>query len=128
MTSLVGAQEGTTGAGGDRTHALGDRLDGAAWGLLFLLLGAMALPSGTTEYAAVAAAGALLVGLNGLRAIAHIEIGWLSVVLGTTALIAGVGALAGIRIDDVALFFALIGVVLIGGAIAGPRVRPPSAG
>lgn len=103
------------------THGIGisldRRLDGIGNGLLFLLVGALVLPSGLAEYAAVAGVGALLIGLNALRSLAGIPVRWFSIVVGTVALVAGVAAIAGVRIDAFALFFIALGVVTIGRAV-----------
>ncbi len=122
MTTVDGAKldAGTAPAKRDREAGLEDRLETVAWGFLFLLFGAWALPGGQPQYLAVAGAGALLVGVNVVRAFAGVAVGWFSLVLGTTAFVAGLGALGGVRIDDVALFFALIGVVLVAGAVLRP--------
>lgn len=42
-------------------------LDDVGWGLLFLAFAAVALPRGETEYAAIAAVGAGMLVLNGIR-------------------------------------------------------------
>src|SRR3990172_7414230 len=102
-------------------RSLEDRLDDIAWGLLFLLLAALALPSGTVEYAAVAAVGALMLGLNVARHAAGVRVRWFSMVLGFVALVAGVGAMGGAKIDVFALTFAVLGVVSIVGAIIRSR-------
>jgi hypothetical protein len=102
-------------------RTLEDRLDDVGWGLLFLLFAALALPKGMAEYASVAGVGALMLGLNVARRAAGVRVGWFSIVLGAVALIAGAGAIAGLEIHAFALFFALLGVVLIIGAAVRSR-------
>lgn len=97
------------------------RLDEVGWGLLFLLFAAALLPSGVAEYALVAGVGFLMLGLNVTRRAAGIEVRWFSIILGTVAVIAGVGAVAGVMIDALALFFLALGVVTIGGAVVRSR-------
>lgn len=101
--------------------ALEDRLDDVGWGLLFLLVAALALPSGVVEYASVAAIGALMLALNVARNAAGVRVRWLSIILGAVALIAGVGATGGVKIDMFALFFAMLGIVSIVAAIVRSR-------
>ena len=99
-----------------RLRTLEDRFQTAAEGLLFLLIAALALPSGTARYAAVAVVGILLLGLNVARIAAGIRVPWLSVTVGTWAVVAGLGAIAGLKIDGFALFFLLLGLATIGAA------------
>jgi putative copper export protein len=102
-------------------RTLEDRLDDVGWGLLFLLFAALVLPNDVAEYVSVAAVGALMLGLNVARRAVGVRVGWFSIVLGAVALISGVGAIAGLEIDAFALFFALLGVVLITGAAVRSR-------
>lgn len=97
-------------------RTLDDRFQTAGEGLLFLLIAAVALPSGTTAYAAVAAVGVLLLGLNAARIAAGIRVRWFSITVGAWAVIGGVGAMAGLKIDAFALFFLLLGLVSLGSA------------
>jgi hypothetical protein len=97
------------------------RFDTVGWGLLFLLFGALAMPNGTGEYAAVAAIGAGMLLLNALRRLADVPIRWFSVILGSALLIAGCGALGGMHMDAFVLFFVLAGVVNIAAAVVRPR-------
>jgi len=100
---------------------LQDRFDAGGWGLLFMLFGVLALPNGTTEYAAAVAVGAAMLGLNLLRIVATVPVRWFSVILGGAFLIGGSGALAGVHMDVVVLFFVLAGIVAIAGAVVDPR-------
>lgn len=115
-------EEPHEGARMDRTiteapRTLDDRLETAGYGFLFLLIAALALPSGMTEYVAVAGVGALLLGLNAVRMAVGIPVGWFSITAGTWAVIAGLGAMAGLKIDVFALFFLLLGLVALGAAL-----------
>ncbi len=96
---------------------LSDRLDSIGWGLLFLLFAALALPRGTVEFASVAAVGAGMIGLNAFRRWRGLEMSWFSLVLGASVAIAGVGALASLKMDVFVLFFALAGAVTIAAAL-----------
>jgi hypothetical protein len=97
-------------------RTLDDRFQAAGEGLLFLLIAAVALPSGTSAYAAVVIVGALLLGLNAARMAAGIRVRWFSITVGAWAVIGGVGAMAGLKIDAFALFFLLLGLVSLGSA------------
>ncbi len=116
---------GSTGRGSGEGESMGTsarrdlegRFDSIGWGLLFILCGAIAMPSGTTEYAIVAAVGALMLGLNGARLLAGVPVRWFTIVLGGATLVAGAGALGGVAIDAFVLFFVLLGVLTIGGAL-----------
>jgi hypothetical protein len=107
-----------------QTKELQDRLDTIGWGLLFLLFGALALPNGRLEYAAAAAIGVAMLGLNGLRIVKAVPVRWLSIILGVVMVVAGGGALAGIKMDVFVLFFAVAGVATIAGAVVQPRPSP----
>ena len=104
---------------------LDDRLDTAGEGLLFLLIAAVVLPGGTATYAAIAGVGVLFLGLNAARFASGIRVRWFSMTLGTWAVIGGLGALAGFKIDAFALFFLLLGVVSLG--VAAFPQRPSSS-
>jgi hypothetical protein len=93
-----------------------DRFQTAVEGALLLLLAALFLPSGTGEFAAVAAAGALLLLLNAGRLLAGIRPHWFSVTVGAWAVACGSFALAGIVLNDIAVFFLLLGLILLGAA------------
>ena len=99
---------------------LDSRYDTVGWGLLFLLLGALALPNGTAEYASVAVVGAAMLVLNGLRVVAGLPLRWFTIILGAVMLVAGTGALTGLHLDVFVLFFLLAGVVTIAGALIRP--------
>ena len=95
---------------------LEDRFENAANGLLFLLIAALALPSGIPEYAAIVVLGALMLAVNVARMKAGIRMRWFSITVGAWAVIGGVGALAGLKVDAFALFFLVLGLVALGAA------------
>lgn len=100
---------------------LADRLDSIGWGLVFLLVGVLAIPNGTTEYACAAAVGAAMLGLNVLRLALAVPVRWFTMILGAAFLAGGAGALAGQHIDVFVLFFVAAGAVTIVGAIVRPK-------
>ncbi len=97
----------------DASSATGERFNTVGWGLVFLLVGTLALPSGQVEFAAVAGVGALMLGLNAALIAAGRRLDLFTSVLGATALVAGLGAMAGVKIDVFALFFLLLGLAII---------------
>jgi len=96
------------------------RFDAVGWGLLFILLGALALPKGPLLCASAAVGGAMLA-LNGVRIAMGLPIRWFSVLLGSAILVAGGGALASVHMDAFVVFFLLAGVVTIASAVLKPR-------
>ena len=109
-------------------HHLEKRFDAVGWGLLFLLFAALSLPNGNAEYASAAAVGALMLVNNLARRLMDVPVRWFSVVLGASFLIGGTTAVYGIKMDVLALFFAIGGVVLIAGAfVPGGRTKEAAA-
>ena len=102
-------------------HNLEKRFDAIGWGLLFLLFAALSLPNGNAEYASVAAIGALMLANNAARRLMDVPVRWFSVVLGASMLIGGTAAIYGLKMDVLALFFAIGGLVLIVGAFVPSR-------
>ena len=96
-----------------RKNQLEKSLDDVGWGLLFLAFAAVALPRGTTEYAAIAGVGAGLLVLNAVRIALGVPINWFSTILGATGLFAGSLALAGTHVDAFVVFCVLAGAVTI---------------
>jgi hypothetical protein len=99
-----------------RKHQLHKSLDDVGWGLLFLAFAAVALPRGTTEYAAIAGVGAAMLALNAVRIALRVPISWFSTILGATGLFAGSLALAGTHVDAFVVFCVLAGAVTIAAA------------
>lgn len=99
----------------DDAHARGRRLDDIGWALFFILTGVIWLlpeeqvPPGTW----LIATGLLLLGLNAIRAAGHLPVSGFATVLGTLALAAGLGTLAGIDLPLMAIFLILLGVGLL---------------
>jgi hypothetical protein len=108
---------------GTYSKRLEARLDTVGWGLLFLLVAALALPGGTAEYVSVAAVGGAMIVLNVARVVLGVPVRWLSVVLGASMAIAGGAALGGMKMDVFVLFFALAGAINVAVALLRPA-RP----
>jgi hypothetical protein len=99
-----------------RTHE--DRFDTVAWGLLFVLVGVLALPGGVVTDVLASAVGVALIAINVARRRAGLPVRALTLALGTVTLVAGVAALAGVPLDLFAGFFVALGAIVIAGAIA----------
>lgn len=94
-----------------------DRLDTAAWGLIVIMAGAIALPAGPLANILAAATGAALLGVNIVRAMAGLAVSWFSAVLGGVVLVAAVAAMAGTHIDVIAAFLIAMGVAVVASAL-----------
>jgi hypothetical protein len=90
-----------------------ERFNAVGWGLVFMLVGALALPSGELEYITVAGVGALMLGLNVALMVGGHRLDLFTLALGATALAAGLGAIGGLKIDLFALFFLVLGLVMV---------------
>jgi len=97
------------------TTALNSRLDGIAWGLFlvmaggFLLVPDNQLPNGIWPIGI----GAIMLGLNAVRLALGVPISWVTVVLGTLAIIAGVSDYAGADIEIGAVVLIILGAALV---------------
>ncbi len=100
-----------------------DRLDAIGWGLLFLIIAAVALPAGAAQYLTVAGVGLAILGLNAYRAFEGIEVSWFGIVLGGSCAIAGGAALSGLHTDLFVDFFVLAAVVTIALALRPQQAR-----
>jgi hypothetical protein len=109
-----------------RIEELQDRFDSIGWGLLFLLFAALALPNGNVEYASAAAVGGLLLALNVVRVVMSVPVRGFSIILGAVMLVAGSGALVGVKMDVFVLFFVAAGMITIAGALI-HREQPRTA-
>ena len=126
--TAASAAEPQQGRPMDRTkdparRTLDDRFDTIGWGLLFLLFGALAMPSGMVMYASVAGVGGLLLGLNGARLAARVPVRWFSIILGAAFLGAGLGAMAGVKmtVDAFVVVFVALGLATIAEAVTRSR-------
>lgn len=95
--------------------ALGKRLDGIAWGLLFLMTGALWLVPDQQAIQGVwlIGTGVLLLGLNGIRYRMGIEVSGLTTLLGTVALAAGLGDYFKVQLPLLAILFIVVGGIII---------------
>jgi hypothetical protein len=97
------------------TTNLAYRLDVLGWGVFFLMTGVLMLvpdlPAGTW----LVGLGVLLLGLAAVRRALGLAFEWFGVILGTGALAAGLGTIAGFSIPVFALFLVACGIALIAG-------------
>lgn len=92
------------------------RLDAIGWGLLFLLTGVLLLvvvPEGTW----LAGVGVILLGVSAAKVLLGAKVNWFIVLLGTVALVTGIGEMAGVDVPGLPLLLILCGVVLIGAQV-----------
>jgi hypothetical protein len=101
------------GARRDTASARSERLNTIGWGLVFLLVGSLALPGGLVAEAAVAAVGALMLVFNVALIAGGHRLDLFTTVLGATAVLVGIGAMVGARIDAFAVFFLVLGAVMV---------------
>jgi hypothetical protein len=85
--------------------------------LIFLFFGALALPSGTAEYASLAVVGGLMLLLNAVRVLKDAPVRWSTLVLGAASLVGGSAALLGEKLDAFVILFVVAGLVTIAGAL-----------
>jgi cytosine/uracil/thiamine/allantoin permease len=94
-------------------HELNRRLESISWGLFLIMLGGFALLKSVPEGTWLVGAGVIMLGLNGLRLLFGIRIGWTTVILGTVALLSGLGSVYGVSIPVGPLLVILIGLAII---------------
>ncbi len=94
-------------------HELNRRLESISWGLFLIMLGGFALFKSVPEGTWLVGAGVIMLGLNALRLLLGIRIGWTTVILGTVALLSGLGSVYGVSIPVGPLLVILIGLAII---------------
>ncbi len=94
-------------------HELNRRLESISWGLFLIMLGGFALLKSVPEGTWLVGAGVIMLGLNALRLLLGIRIGWTTVILGTVALLSGLGSVYGVSIPVGPLLVILIGLAII---------------
>jgi hypothetical protein len=115
----------TTGADNtspDRTN-LAHRLDVLGWGIFFLMTGVLMLFPSLPEGTWLVGLGVLMLGLAAVRVGLGLAFEWFGVILGTGALVAGFGTIAGVYIPVFALFLVACGLALIAGVASKGRTE-----
>ena len=107
----------------DRTN-LAHRLDVLGWGVFFLMTGVLMLFPSLPEGTWLVGLGVLMLGLAAVRVGLRLAFEWFGVILGTGALVAGFGTIAGVYIPVFALFLVACGLALIAGVLSRGRAEP----
>jgi cytosine/uracil/thiamine/allantoin permease len=94
-------------------HEMNRRLETISWGLFLIMLGGFALLRSVPEGTWLIGAGVIMLGLNAVRLLLGIRVSWFTVILGTVALLSGLGSVYGISIPVGPLLIILIGLAII---------------
>ena len=92
---------------------LNRRLETISWGLFLIMLGGFALLPSVKEGTWLIGAGAIMLGLNAVRLVLGIRTSGFTVILGTVALLSGIGSVYGVDIPVGPLLIILIGLAII---------------
>ena len=104
-------------------HDSSGRIEAIGWGLLFLMTGTLALVPGLPAGTWLVGLGVLLLGLNAARTRLGVAPEWFTVILGSVALVAGLGGLVGTAVPGFELFFILCGLAIIAGQVRRGRAE-----
>jgi hypothetical protein len=102
---------------------LAHRLDVLGWGVFFLMTGVLMLFPSLPEGTWLVGLGVLMLGLAAVRVGLGLAFEWFGVILGTGALVAGFGTIAGVYIPVFALFLVACGLALIAGVASKGRTE-----
>jgi hypothetical protein len=89
------------------------RIEAIGWGLLLLMTGVLLLVPGLPEGTWLVGLGLLMLGLNATRHFAGLPLDRFGVILGAGAVLAGLGAMAGMDIPVFALGLIVWGLAII---------------
>jgi cytosine/uracil/thiamine/allantoin permease len=92
---------------------LNRRLETISWGLFLIMLGGFALLPSVKEGTWLIGAGVIMLGLNAVRLVLGIRTSGFTVILGTVALLSGIGSVYGVDIPVGPLLIILIGLAII---------------
>jgi hypothetical protein len=92
---------------------LNQRLETISWGLFLIMLGGFALLKSVPEGTWLIGAGVIMLGLNAVRLVLGIRVSWFTVIVGTVALLSGLGSVSGVNIPVGPLLIILIGLAII---------------
>jgi hypothetical protein len=96
-----------------RKQDLNRRLETISWGLFLIMIGGFALVSGVPEGTWLIGAGLIMLGLNAVRLMVGIRASWFTLIVGTIALLSGLGSVLGVDIPVGPLLIVLIGLAII---------------
>jgi hypothetical protein len=89
------------------------RVDGAGWGLFFVMSGAMLLVPGLPNGSWLAGVGVLLVGLSVARALLGLPVSTFGAILAGVLVATGLGAIVGIAVPWFSILLVACGVALV---------------
>ena len=92
---------------------LNRRLETISWGLFLIMLGGFALLPSVKEGTWLIGAGVIMLGLNAVRLALGIRTSGFTLILGTVALLSGIGSVYGIDFPVGPLLIILIGLAII---------------
>jgi hypothetical protein len=104
-------------------HGIRDRVDAIGWGLLFLMTGTLALIPGLPGGTWLVGFGVLLLGLNAARLVLGVAPEWFTVILGSVALLGGLGAMVGVAVPWFALLLIGCGLAILAGQFVRGRAE-----
>ncbi len=90
-----------------------DRISTLGWGLLFIVVGGVALVPGLPKDAWLIAAGAVMLGVSAARVWLRLPVHGVTVVVSAVALTAGSGSVAGLATATGPLVLIVLGLALI---------------
>jgi len=104
-------------------HDISSRIDAIGWGLLFLMTGVLFLIPGLPDGTWLVGLGLLMLALNATRLAIGLPLDRFGVIIGAGALLAGLGALAGIEVPVFALGLMAFGLAIIAGQLRPGRAE-----
>ena len=96
-----------------RTRDLNRRLETVSWGLFLIMLGGFALVKDVPEGTWLIGAGLIMLGLNAVRMLVGIRASWFTLIIGTFALLSGLGSVLGIDIPVGPVLIIVIGLAIV---------------
>lgn len=98
-------------------HDIAGRIDAIGWGLLFLMTGILVLIPGLPEGTWLAGFGVLLLGLSAIRSFLGVAPDWFTVILGSVAILGGLGEMVAVAVPWFALLLILCGLAIMAGQL-----------
>ncbi len=98
-------------------HTAASRIETIGWGLLLLMTGVLALIPGVPDGTWLVGLGVLMLGLNATRPLIGLPPDRFGVIVGSGALVAGIGVIAGIDLPVFAPLLILCGLAIIARAV-----------
>lgn len=96
-----------------RRRDLNRRLETLSWGLFLVMLGGFALVRDVPQGTWLLGAGLIMLGLNAVRLLVGIRASWLTLLLGTFGVLAGLSSVLGVDIPVGPLLIILIGLAVV---------------